>query len=92
MELAAVVLGWVGAVLLVGAYALLAARRLAPGLLYHCMNIAGAAGLAFNCAVNGAWPSTALNVMWLVIGAITIARRRSTEAVTAAGSAHDERR
>lgn len=87
MELTALVLGWVGAALLVLAYALLSARRLAPGLLYHGMNIAGAAGLAVNCAVNNAWPSAALNVVWLVIGVVTIARHRAEDAVQAPASA-----
>ena len=31
------------------------------------MNIIGAAGFIINCAYNNAWPSVALNVVWMGI-------------------------
>jgi hypothetical protein len=34
------------------------------------MNIAGAAGFVINGWWHGAWPSAALNVLWLMIGAV----------------------
>ena len=37
------------------------------------MNLAGAAGLAINSAVNGAWPSVALNLVWIAVGAVALA-------------------
>jgi hypothetical protein len=39
------------------------------------MNLAGAVGLAVNSAVNGAWPSVALNLVWIAVGAVTLLRR-----------------
>jgi hypothetical protein len=70
------VVGWAGAALLLGAYALVSAGRLAGGgLTFQLMNLGGAAGLAINSAVNGAWPSVALNLVWIAVGAVTLLRR-----------------
>ena len=64
------VVGWAGAALLLGAYALVSAGRLAGGgLTFQLMNLGGAA------AVTGAWPSVALNLVWLAVGAVTLLRR-----------------
>ena len=64
------VVGWAGAALLLGAYALVSAGRLAGGgLTFQLMNLGGAAGLAINSAVNGAWPSVALNLVWIAAAA-----------------------
>ena len=72
------VVGWVGAALLLGAYALVSAGRLAGGgLTFQLMNLGGAAGLAINSAVNGAWPSVALNLVWIAVGAVTSCAGRS---------------
>ena len=38
------------------------------------MNIVGAAGFIINCAWNGAWPSVALNVVWLLIAVYSLRR------------------
>ena len=43
------------------------------------MNIVGAAGFIINCAYNNAWPSVALNVVWMGI-AIYALRRNSRAA------------
>jgi hypothetical protein len=75
------VLGWCGAGALLLAYGLLSARRLTvtgPG--YQLLNVAGALGLALNGAVNGAWPSTALNLLWAAIGVAALLRRASRPA------------
>lgn len=70
--IAADVLGWAGAACLLYAYARLAAGRLAAGLRYHLLNLAGAAGLALNGACHHAWPSTTLNLIWLAVGGAAI--------------------
>lgn len=76
-------IGWAGAAGLLAAYALVSAKRIAgDGVVFQALNIAGGAALALNSAVNGAWPSAALNVVWVAIGAVTIfrlARRRSRQ-------------
>jgi hypothetical protein len=74
------VIGWVGAACLLLAYAWLSSGRLTAGIRYHLLNLAGAGGLALNGAVHQAWPSTALNVIWLGIG---VAALRAAGAGTA---------
>jgi hypothetical protein len=60
----------VGALLILGAYALLSAGRLTGGsLTYQLMNVVGAAGFVINGWWHGALPSASLNVLWLFIGA-----------------------
>lgn len=77
MKLAIEVIGWTGAVLIVGAYALLSAGRLtADSRVYHLMNIVGAIGFVINSGWNGALPSAALNVVWLGIGTYALLQRR----------------
>lgn len=66
--LAADAVGWVGAACLLLAYAGLSSGRLTVGMRYHLLNLAGAGGLAVNGAFHQAWPSTALNLIWLGIG------------------------
>jgi len=76
MKLAVDVIGWAGALLIIGAYALLSAGRLkADSLAYHLMNILGAAGFVVNSGWNGALPSAAMNVVWMGIGAFALFQR-----------------
>ena len=78
-ELSIEVVGWVGAGLLVLAYALLSTGRLSAGFAYQVLNLAGAAGLTVNALVHSALPSATLNVVWLAIGVgalRTLQRRR----------------
>ena len=67
--------GWVAMVLILSAYALLSFGKLQPrSWVYQLMNIVGAVGFIINCAWNGAWPSVALNVVWLGIGFYALRR------------------
>ena len=76
MKIAVEVIGWAGALLILGAYALLSSGKLkAQTLTYHLMNILGAAGFVVNSGVNGAFPSAAMNVVWIGIGLYALARR-----------------
>jgi hypothetical protein len=71
VEIAVEVAGWIGASLILGAYALLSAGRLTgKSLTYQLMNVVGAAGFVINGWWHGALPSAALNVLWLLIGAV----------------------
>ena len=76
------VAGWAGAVLILVAYALLAAGRMTGrSLNYQLMNVVGAAGFVINGWWHGALPSAALNVLWLLIGAVAswrILRKRGS--------------
>ncbi|MGE0179487.1 MAG: hypothetical protein AB7O91_06680 [Sphingomonas sp.] len=67
------IIGWLAAALILGAYALLTAGRVtARSPLYQWMNVAGAAGFIVNSGINGAYPSAALNVIWMGIGAAAL--------------------
>jgi len=71
LEIGVEVVGWAGAVLILLAYLLLSAGKLTgQSLVYQGMNIVGAAGFVVNGWWHGAVPSAALNVLWLLIGAI----------------------
>jgi hypothetical protein len=69
--------GWLGALLILGAYGLISSGKLEPrSSIYQWMNILGAVGLLVNAGWNGAWPSAGLNIVWLAI-AIHALRRRA---------------
>ena len=82
VEIAVEVVGWAGALLILLAYLLLSAGRLTgQSIVYQGMNIVGAAGFVVNGWWHRAIPSAALNVLWLLIGAIAswrIIRRRGS--------------
>lgn len=71
------VVGWTGAVLVVGAYVLVTVRG--TSVLYHALNFFGAIGLLVNALYHGAIPSSAVNVIWAFIaiaGAAAVMRVR----------------
>jgi hypothetical protein len=71
IQVAVEVAGWAGAALILLAYLLLSAGKLTgQSLVYQGMNVVGAAGFVINGWCHGALPSAALNVLWLLIGAI----------------------
>jgi len=74
--LAVDVIGWLGAALLLAAYVLVSVGRIeGRGAAFQYLNLAGGAGLATNSAVNHAFPSAVLNVIWMAIGAVVLVRR-----------------
>lgn len=69
-HIAVEVTGWLGAALVVLAYGLTALGRIrATSRWSAVLNIAGGSGLMINAAANTAWPSAALNLVWLGIAA-----------------------
>jgi len=67
--------GWAGALLILSSYILVSTGRLSgQARVFQWMNVAGAAGFIVNSGWHGAIPSTALNVVWLVVGAATLWR------------------
>lgn len=74
--------GWLGAVLILLAYALLSTGRIeGRSAVYQWLNLIGAAGFIVNSSWNGAWPSAVLNVIWLGIGAASLWRLRAARRV-----------
>ena len=84
VQLAVEVAGWTGAALILLAYGLLSAGKLdGQSRAYQWMNVGGAVGFVITGWWHGALPSTALNVVWMLIGGFAlwrIARRSSTSA------------
>lgn len=85
------VIGWIGATLILAAYALLSTGRLrADSLTYHLMNILGAAGFVINSGWNGALPSAAMNVVWIGIGIYALRQRDKAGANASAGAGAEQ--
>jgi hypothetical protein len=60
--------GWIGATLVVIAYFLITYKKLdRESKIYHGMNLVGGLLTGVNAAINQAYPSTAINVMWVVV-------------------------
>lgn len=71
------VVGWTGAVLILGAYVLLTLGKIeARSVAYQGMNVVGAAGFIVNGWANGALPSAVLNVIWMGIGVFALWQMR----------------
>ncbi|HEY7378173.1 MAG TPA: hypothetical protein VH542_05785 [Steroidobacteraceae bacterium] len=78
MRLLIDVIGWTAAVVILIAYGLLSMGRLdARSVTYQAMNVAGSAGFIVNSGWNGALPSAALNVVWMMIGIYALFRNRA---------------
>ena len=82
IELAVEVVGWAGAILILLGYLLITTGKLTgKSLVYQAMNVLGAAGFAINGWWHRALPSTALNVVWMLIGVFAswrILRKRAS--------------
>lgn len=84
--------GWIGAAALLLGYGLVSAGRLSGrSTSFQLLNLVGSLGLLANGIWHGAWPSAALNAVWLVIGVAALSplvrtrrRLRSADAPTAA--------
>ena len=85
------VLGWVGMALLISAYALVTAGWLTgTALRFQLMNLFGGAGLMINSAYYDAWPSAALNLVWVAIGIVGLVRARGRNDLQPATEARQE--
>ena len=67
------VVGWIGGTLILAGYFLLTNGKLdAKSPTYQWLNVVGALGFIANSSWNGAWPSAALNVIWVGIGVVAL--------------------
>ena len=77
------IVGWAGAGLILLAYLLLTAERIAArSVAYQGLNLAGALGFVINSGWNGAIPSAALNVVWAgiaIYALLTLGRGRAAD-------------
>jgi len=74
------IVGWIGSILLIVAYWSVSKKRVEPeSLSYHSLNIIGSILLIINTCYYGAFPSTAVNVIWVFIGLFYITKKRINE-------------
>ncbi|MEM1218176.1 MAG: hypothetical protein AAGH79_04660 [Bacteroidota bacterium] len=63
------ILGWIGSIFLVGAYWLVSKNRItAQSKPYQTLNVLGSILLTINTVYYGAYPSSAVNIIWIFIG------------------------
>ena len=67
-ELIIDILGWVGSLEVILAYAMISSQRIsAQNILYQLLNLTGAIFLILNTYYYGAYPSTLINIVWVLI-------------------------
>ena len=70
------ILGWTGSILYLLAYALVSMKKTeGDSILYQGINIFAGVLLVIYTLSLGAYATTGLNVVWVVIGLFTLARR-----------------
>lgn len=75
------ILGWIGVILLVLDYLLLYNKRLKKNyVLYHLINLFGAAGIFISTFVTKSWPAAALSLIIAVASIYFIVKILSTKA------------
>lgn len=68
------ILGWLGVVALLLAYALISAGKVkGDSVPYQIMNLGGSACILVNSLSFGAYPSVGINAVWMVIAALALA-------------------
>jgi hypothetical protein len=73
-DLIADVIGWMGAFLLLTAYALVSFKKLTgDSLIYQLMNVVAGIFLAIITYYRGAYPAAFLNTVWTIIALVVIA-------------------
>ena len=69
------ILGWVGSVEVIAAYGLNSYQRIkSDSLIFQLLNLTGAAFLIVNTIYYGAYPSTVINIVWVVIAVAALIR------------------
>ncbi len=70
------ILGWTGSVLYLLAYAMVSAKKTeGDSLLYQGINISAGLLLVVYTLALGAYATTGLNAVWVVIGILTLGRK-----------------
>ena len=76
------VLGWIGSFLLIIAYVQNSRNKItAQSSSYQFLNILGSIFLIVNTVYYGAYPSSAVNVIWVFIGIIYLIKNRENATV-----------
>ncbi len=73
MKLLIDILGWLGSVEVIAAYALNSYQKIkSDSLLFQLLNLTGAIFLIINTIFYNAYPSAFINVVWVVIASVAI--------------------
>lgn len=68
--------GWAGAIAILGAFLAVSMGWLKAGRRFQLANLLGACAFIVNSAFHGAWPSVATNVAWCLISVVALFRMR----------------
>ena len=66
------ILGWIGMILVLIAYALLSTNKINNGKLYQILNMVASVFMAIGVFPRNAWFSFALQVIWALIAIISL--------------------
>jgi phosphoglycerol transferase MdoB-like AlkP superfamily enzyme len=68
-------IGWLGAALVLSAYFLVSTRRLdGDSAPFQWLNLVGGVGLLVNTLYYRAFPSSLVNLVWIIIAVVTLMR------------------
>ncbi|MCE2894442.1 MAG: hypothetical protein LW721_08375 [Flammeovirgaceae bacterium] len=75
MEILISSLGWIGSLLVIGAYGLNSYQKIkSDSLIFQLMNLAGGILLIINSVYKEAYPFTFINTVWVLIAILAIFR------------------
>jgi hypothetical protein len=75
MEIFVSMLGWIGSLLVIGAYGLNSYQKIkSDSLIFQLMNLAGGILLIINSVYKEAYPFTFINTVWVLIAIPAIFR------------------
>lgn len=75
MQLLIDVLGWIGSIEVIAAYGLNRYQKIkSDSVLFQVLNLTGGVFLIINTVYYGAYPSTFINVVWVLIALTSLAR------------------
>jgi len=79
MDLLITTLGWIGSVLVIGAYGLNSYQKInSSSLAFQLLNLIGAILLIINSVYKEAYPFTFINSVWVVIAISSIIKNKKS--------------
>ncbi len=66
------IIGWIGMILVLLAYALLSTNRIKNGILYQVLNFLAGTLMAIGLYPKNAWFSFTLQIIWAIIALVSI--------------------
>lgn len=66
------IIGWIGMVLVLLAYALLSTNRIKNGIFYQVLNLIAGTCMAIGLYPKNAWFSFTLQVIWAIVALVSI--------------------